>query len=66
MGEEEIPAHNRAERGPKRAEEKESSAFELLSLLTQMREYMKIMDELFREELRWRDKTLVAENKIRK
>ena len=43
--EEEMPAHNRAKREKKRAEEQESSASELLSLLTEMREDMKRRDE---------------------
>ena len=34
-------------------------------LLTEMREEMKMRDELFRVELRWRDETLAAKNKIR-
>ena len=39
--EEEMPTHNRVERGKKRVEEQESSAFELLFLLIEMREVMK-------------------------
>ena len=51
VGEEEMAAQNRAERGQKRGEEQESKASELLSLLTDMREYMKRRDEQFKEEL---------------
>ena len=59
--EEEIPAKKRAKREKKRVEEKESSAYKPLSLLT----YMKIREKQFREELRWRDETLAAKNKRR-
>ena len=55
-----IPAQNKAERGNKIAEEQESSTSGLFFLLTEMREEMKRRDEQFREELRWRDKTLAA------
>ena len=63
MGEEEMLARYRVEKGKNRVEEQESIAVELLSLLTEMREDMKRIDEQFREELRWRDEILVAENK---
>ena len=42
-----------------------SSAFELLSLLIEMREDMNIRDEQFREEMRWKDETMASKNKRR-
>ena len=65
MGEEEMPTHNRVERGQKRAEKQESNTTKLLSLLTKMREDMKRREDQFKEELRWRDKILAADNKRR-
>ena len=50
--EETMPTQNKVEKGKKRAEEKESSNSELLSLLTEMREEMKIRDDQLKEELR--------------
>ena len=47
--EEEIPTHNRAEKGKKRIEEQESSASKLLSLITEMREDMKRKDKHINE-----------------
>ena len=64
--EEEMSSHNKVERGKKRAEEQESNASELLSLLIEMREKMQRRDEQLREELRWRDKTLAIKNKREK
>ena len=55
-----IPAQSRAERGSRTAEGQESSTTTLFSLMTEMREEMKRRDEQFREELRWRDETMVA------
>ena len=63
--EEEMSSHNKVERGKKIAEEQESNAFELLFLLTEMREKMQRRDEQLREELRWRDETPAVENKRR-
>ena len=60
-----TPAPTRAEgRGKQRAETKKSSAFELLSLLKEMKSEMKERDEQIRDKLKWRDKHL--EDQIRK
>ena len=61
-----TPAQSRAERGSRTAEGQESSTSGLFSLLTEMREEMKMRDEQFREELRWRDEAMVIENKKEK
>ena len=47
--EEEMPAHNKAERGKKGAEEQKNNEYELLSLLTEMREDQKRRDEQLRK-----------------
>ena len=63
--EEIVYAHNKAERGKKRAEDQESSNSELFSLLIEMSEEMKKRDEQFKEEQRWRDEILAVKNKTR-
>ena len=64
--EETIPALVRVEeRGKRRAEVQENNNYEPLSLLTEMRDEMRIRDEHFREELRWRDNNQTEENKKR-
>ena len=63
--EETLSAHNRAEKGKRRTVEQEGRTFELFSLLIEMREEMKRIDEQFREELRWRDENLAVENRTR-
>ena len=52
-------------KGKKRAEAEDSSSFELLVLMKEMREEMRIRDEQLREELRWRDENQCVENKRR-
>ena len=47
-------------RGKERAEAKESSSSELLVLMKEMREEMRIKDEQLREELRLRDNNQAA------
>ena len=42
-------------RGKQRAKAKESSSSELLVLMKEMREEMRIRDEQLKEEMRWRD-----------
>ena len=53
------------ERRKQRAKTKENSTSELLLLLKEMREEMRGRDELFKEELRWRDNHLDESNKKR-
>ena len=52
--EEAVITQNKAKNGKRRAEEQESRNSKLFSLLTEMREEMKMRDERFKEELRWR------------
>ena len=58
-----MTAQNKAERGIRTIEKQESNTSALFSLLTEMREEMKRRDQQFKEELRWRDKTLAAKKK---
>ena len=50
-------------RGKQRAEVEESNSFELLVLIKEMREEMKIRDKQLREEMRWRDENHCVEKK---
>ena len=53
-------------RGKQRAEAEESSSFELLVLMKEMRKEMRRRDEQLKEELRWRDDNQATKNKKRK
>ena len=52
-------------RGKQRAKAKEISSSEMLVLMKEMREEMRIRDEQLKEEMRWRDKNQAAKSKRR-
>ena len=63
--EEMVPTYNRAKRGKRIVEKQKRNNSELFSLLTEMREEMKIRDEQLKEELRLRDNNQTMEDKNR-